>query len=116
MEQPDLDFTGTGAARVSEPFPPHQGKTPLTRETSYSGAVHAAETRSVNIWKLRQLWREALTINDVAALAHLPVSSVCSLKAAMQEELEEIDKEMIIWQRLDGRKRTTFRARWRLKR
>ncbi len=95
---------------------PYQGNTAISREASYSGAVHASETRSANIWKLRQLWREALTINDVAALAHLPVSSVCSLKAAIEDEIEAVDKEMIIWKSVDGKKRTTFRTRWRLKR
>lgn len=96
-------------------MPPYQGKTAISREASYSGAVHASETRSANIWTLRQLWRRPLTINDVAALAKLPVSSVCSLKAALEDELEAVDKEMIVWTAVDGKQRTTFRTRWKLK-
>ena len=109
MDQPAFDFFGY---QDRETLPPINGRTPLSRDSSYSGAVHAAETRSANIWTLRQLWREPLTINDVAALAHLPVSSVCSLKAAIHDELEEVDQELIMWG--DGR-RHTKRTRWRLK-
>jgi hypothetical protein len=93
-------------------LPPISGKTPASRAASRTGALHAAETRSPNIWTLRQVWREPLTINEVAAITGLAVGSVCSLKALLDPELEEVDHERIVWG--DGR-RDTWRTRWRIK-
>jgi hypothetical protein len=80
--------------------------------SSWTGAVAAQETRSANISALRQLWLEPRTINDLAAITGLPVSSVCSLKAALKDELELVDYESVAWG--PGR-RSTKRARWRLR-
>lgn len=103
----------TAVSPVGEPRPPINGKTPLSRHASYTGAVHADETRSANIGMLRQLWREPLTMQDVAAITKLPLSSVCSLKSAIDDELEAFDVVPVEWG--DGRK-PTKRTRWRLKR
>jgi hypothetical protein len=97
---------------MGETLPPVNGSTSMSRHSSYTGAVHAAETRSANIMALRQLWREPRTMNEIAAIAGLPLSSVCSLKAAIAEELEAVDLETIEWG--DGRK-ATKRTRWRLR-
>src|SRR5262245_37427245 len=98
--------------RLREPLPPFQGSTPQSAHASYTGAVHALATRSANISALRQLWREPRTINEIAAITGLPVSSVCSLKDAIKDELEIVDFETIDWG--PGR-RPTKRCRWRLK-
>lgn len=98
---------------VGQPLPPINGTTPRSRHASYTGAVHAAETRSANIVVLRQLWREPRTLNDIHVITGLPLSSVCSLKSAIENELEEVDHEVIDWG--PGRK-ATKRTRWQLKR
>jgi hypothetical protein len=41
-----------------------------------------------------------------------PLSSVCSLKALIADELEEVDHEIMTW----GNGKTTKRTRWRGKR
>lgn len=118
MQQPGFRFdmppvdvstsTPTGESR-----PPIAGATSEARHASYTGAVHACETRSANLVALRQLWKEPRTINDIAAITGLPVSSVCSLKAALARELEFVDYERVEWG--DGRK-ATKRSRWRMAR
>lgn len=106
MTQPALDFT-------ADTLPPINGSTPMARHASYTGAVHALESRTANILTLRQLWREPLTINEVSTISGLPVSSVCSLKAAIADELEAVDFHIVHWG--DGH-RDTKRTRWRIKR
>ncbi len=91
---------------------PFQGRTPRSRHSSWTGAQSAQETRSANLVALRQLWRQPLTINDVAAITGLPVASVCSLKARLGEELTVVDFETVYWGA--GRK-ATKRARWKLR-
>ena len=115
--QPGFSF---GAAPVDplavsptgESLPPVNATRRLSRHASYTGAVSASETRSANIVALRQLWREPRTINEIAAITGLPVSSVCSLKAALEHELDAVDLEVIEWG--PGRK-STKRTRWRLR-
>ncbi len=99
MDQPDL-FS-----------PPINGLTPKSRHASWTGAQHAAETRSANIVALRQLWREPRTMQSVAILSGLPLSSVCSLKAAIGDELEAVGFEPVEWH--TGR--PTKRTLWQLK-
>jgi len=91
---------------------PINGKTPMARHASYTGAVHACETRSANLVAMRQLWREPRTLNEIATIMGLPVSSVCSLKSAIEDELETVDFEEVNWG--PGR-RPTKRTRWRLR-
>lgn len=118
MEQDGFDFAPAivhDIRRVSPTggeLPPVNGATPAARHSSYTGAVHASEAQSANLVAMRQLWREPRTINDIAALMPLPVSSVCSLKSALEAELEFVDYEVIVWG--EGRK-DTKRARWRLR-
>lgn len=95
-----------------EALQPINGKTPLSRHASYTGAVHADETRSANIWQLRQLWRDPHTMQEIAAITKLPLSSVCSLKAALADELEAVDVVPVEWG--EGRK-PTRRTRWRIR-
>lgn len=117
MEQPGLNFARPIAdvsttSPAGESLPPIAGATVQARHASYTGAVHAAEARSANIVALRQLWREPRTINEIATITRLPVSSVCSLKSAIAGELEFVDYELVEWG--DGR-RPTKRSRWRLR-
>lgn len=93
-----------------EKLAPFQGKSKQSAHASWTGAVHATEARSENLTTLRQLWREPRTMNEVATIARLPLSSVCSLKAVLEDELEFVDHEIVQW-----RGRTTKRSRWRLK-
>ena len=113
--QPGFDFTPQPVdpqttSPTGEPLPPVNGTTRLSRHASYTGAVSASETRSANIVALRQLWREPRTINEIAAITGLPVSSVCSLKAAL--DLEAVGLEPVEWG--DGRC-ATKRTLWRLR-
>src|SRR5262249_739988 len=103
VTQTELDFSAQ---------PPINGRTPQSRHSSWTGAVHAAEARSANMTALRQLWREPRTMNEVSAITGLPMSSVCSLKSAIEDELEVVDMIPIEWG--PGR-RATKRCRWRLK-
>ena len=100
-------------APTGAPRPPIAGRTTTSRHASYTGAVHAEETRSANIVALQQLWREPRTMNEIAAITGLPMSSVCSLKSALEVELEAVDFELIEWG--EGRK-ATKRTRWRIRR
>ena len=133
MAQPSFDFSGaltsgdtphghdargrsviavsSSGPRLRE-LPPINGTTPKSRHASYTGAVHALHARSANLVALRQLWREPRTLNEISVLSGLPVSSVCSLKAALDAELEIVDFETVEWG--EGR-RPTKRCRWRLK-
>jgi hypothetical protein len=87
------------------------GRTAQSRHASYTGAMRAQATRSAHITALRLVWQQPLTINAVADLTGLPVSSVCSLKAALADELEAVDFETVTW----GSGRTTKRTRWQLR-
>lgn len=100
------------ATAEREPLPPINGSTPKSRHASYTGAVHAAETRSANIVALRQLWRWPMTINEAAVLMQLPVSSICSLKASIADELEVVDFEFVSW---GAHRKPTKRCRWRIR-
>ena len=105
MAQPSFDFSRAD-------LPPINGTTLKARHASYTGAVSALKSRSANLTALRQLWREPRTLNEISVLSGLPVSSVCSLKAALEAELEIVDWEVVEWG--EGR-RPTKRCRWRLK-
>ena len=104
MAQPSFDFSRAE-------LPPINGTTLKARHASYTGAVSALKARSANLVALRQLWREPRTINEISAITGLPVSSVCSLKKALEAELEIVDFETVEW----SHGRTTKRCRWRLR-
>ncbi len=103
MTQPGFPF--------AEPLPPFQGRSPRARHASLSGAVCAARTRSANMQRLRDLWQEPHTLNEVAALSGLPLTSVCSLKANLEDQLEVYDYAVIEW----PHRMPTKRCRWRLR-
>jgi len=105
MAQPSFDFSRAD-------LPPINGRTVKARHASYTGAVHALKSRSANLVALRQLWREPRTLNEISVLSGLPVSSVCSLKKALEDELEVVDFETIEW---GSGRRATKRCRWRLR-
>jgi hypothetical protein len=92
---------------------PFQGATRRSAHASYTGAVSASQTRSANLTALRQLWREPRTMVEMSTISGLPLSSICSLKACLANELEVVDFEDIHWG--DGRK-ATKRTRWRIRR
>lgn len=102
-----VDVTVTSPLGAS--LPPFQGTTPISRHSSFTGAQAARQTRSANLITLRALWDQPLTLQDVATLAHLPIASVCSLKAAL--DLEAVDWITVTWP--DGR--TSKRTRWQLR-
>jgi hypothetical protein len=93
-------------------LPPINGTTIPARHASFTGAVHALETRSANVQALLQLWRQPLTIQDVAAITKLPISSVCSLKASIADRLVFVDYEIVEWLH----RKPTKRCRWQLRR
>jgi len=103
-----LPFMGPMEPRVTAPF---QGLSHASREASKSGAEHAEETRSANIARLLELWREPHTMHEIAALSHLPLSSVCSLKAEIEDRLIAVGFQRIEW---EGGRRSTKRTRWQL--
>lgn len=107
---PPVDVRTTGPTGAPVPF---QGLTVASRHSSWTGAEHAEETRSANIAAIRAHWKEPHTIIEIAELTHLPISSVCSLKSAIEDELEFVDYEPIDWG--EGRK-ATKRSRWRIRR
>lgn len=102
-DQPRLDFT-------RDDLPPINGTTSQSRHASYTGAVHALETRSANVQALRQLWRDPHTIQDVAAITGLPISSVCSLKSCL--DLIPAGFEVQDW---GPSRRSTKRTLWKLR-
>lgn len=87
------------------------GTTPESRESSKTGAVAAERVRSRNLEVIRSLWKEPRTLNEVAALTGMPLASICSLKAAIVEDLVWVDYQEHVLP--DGR--TTKRSRWRLR-
>jgi len=106
MQQPSLFDRPVS---ISAPF---HGLSDQSRSASKSGALYAAENRSENIAQLRTLWRQPHTMHEIAALAHLPLSSVCSLKAEIEDELTAVGFQRIEW---EGGRRSTRRTCWQLK-
>lgn len=116
MQQPELDLSEPvdplAVSPVGQPrLPPVNGKTPQSRHSSYTGAVRAAEKRSLNIERLRALWVEPFTMDQIAHITCLPLSSICSLKSCIEDELEIVDMVPQTW----PTGRTTKRCRWQLR-
>lgn len=107
MNQDAFDFS-----RLVPMDAPFQGSTPESRASSESGADCANETRSRNIETLRRLWKEPHTLHEMAFLAKLPLSSICSLKDAIKDELEWVGYQRIEW---EGNRRSTKRSVWRIR-
>lgn len=91
-------------------LPPINGSTVLSRHASFTGALKAQTHRSANLTALRQLWKEPRTMNEIAAITGLPLSSVCSLKAAFGGEIQAFDVIPFQW----GDGTITKRTRWKL--
>ena len=91
-EQPTFfDEERTPAQRTSAPaLPPISGSTTMSRHASATGALAAWKDRSPNLRRMRELWQTPRTIQEVADLTGLPINSVCSLKAAISNELTEV--------------------------
>lgn len=70
--------------------------------------------RGQKIVALRQLidHHGPFTLNECASITGWPLSSICSLKDAIKDELERDGYQIIDW----GEGRTTQRTRWKIKR
>lgn len=115
MSQLDFLFAADGfdpQEPKHQAWPPFRGTTDQSKHASWTGSVHATDARTANILTLRQLWTVPRTMNEIAAMSGLPLSSVCSLKSAIEDELEFVDHEIMEW----PQGRATKRSRWRLKR
>ncbi len=88
------------------------GVTPESRESSRTGAVAAEAVRGRHLATLRRLWREPRTLNEIADLSGLPITSVCSLKASMEADLEWHSYEHIAG---TATRKATKRSRWKLR-
>lgn len=95
-------------------LPPVSGTTPQARHSSYTGAVHALEARGEKVEALRQLLLHhgPLTLNDCADRLRWPLSSVCSLKAALGDQVVPDGSELVAW----GEGKSTRRTRWKVNR
>jgi hypothetical protein len=89
---------------------PHQGSSQLPAHASYTGAVLANKGRGEKVEALRQLLTHhgPLTLNECAVITGWPLSSICSLKSALGDQVVAVDLETQTWD--DGR--TTRRTRW----
>lgn len=103
--QPAFDF------HWEPPSAPFQGSCATAIQASKSGAVYATKARSAKIQALLQLWKEPRTMNEIQAITQWPLSSVCSLKDCIADQLVAVDQETVTWD--DGR--TTQRTRWSVK-
>jgi len=109
---PPVDPRSTSPTGEALELPPINGSTTASRHASYTGALHALETRSANIERLREVWREPRTMNEVHDITGLPLSSICSLKSAIDDELMEVGYQLVEWG--EGR-RPTKRTRWKVR-
>lgn len=98
MTQPSLNFT------VTAPFA--KGS-----HSSWIGAVRATQGRGEKVEALRQLFRNhgPMTLNEAAHLTGWPLSSICSLKSAIEDELEPCGYDLVSW----GTGKATKRTQWR---
>lgn len=93
---------------ADQPRPPIAGRSVATRAASRSGAVYATTGRGTKIARLRALLASPRTLQELAALTGWPISSICSLHAALKPGLIEVGTVAHVWP--DGR--TTQRTRW----
>lgn len=100
--QAELDFNA-----------PFQGSTRSSKHASWTGSVHATKARGEKVVALRQLLRNhgPMTLNEAAVITGWPLSSICSLKAAITDELEPDGFDVQDW----GDGRTTKRTRWKFR-
>lgn len=91
---------------------PIHGVTAESRASSTTGAACAEETRSRNIVRMRVLWKTAHTLNEMADLMGLPITSICSLKSALEAALTFDSYEHVDH---GPQRKATKRKRWRLR-
>jgi hypothetical protein len=101
-----------GLPLFDEPQVPYQGTTATTQAASASGARYALEGRGAKLARLRALYSEPRSMQTIARLTGWPISSVCSLTAALKKDLREAGSEIQTWP--DGR--TTTRTQWQITR
>jgi len=76
---------------------PHQGLTAATRAASASGARAAAHQRALKIDRVRRLWRQPHTMQEIKELSGYELSTVCSLRACLGLELAEVSVQERTW-------------------
>lgn len=115
MNQPlfvfdDQPVDPSTSSPTGQPGPPVNGSGPLSRHASWTGAVFASKARGEKVAALRQLLvnHGPMTMNTAATITGWPLSSICSLKAALGAEVVAVDVELEHW----GDGRTTTRTRW----
>jgi hypothetical protein len=93
---------------------PYRGTTASTRAASASGAAYALEGRGAKLARLRALYAEPRTMQDIARITGWPINTVCSLTGALKKrgEIDEAGSEIHRWP--DGR--TTTRTQWQIRR
>ena len=91
---------------------PYQGSTVTTRESSRSGSDRVTPEYRGKAAQLLDLFRRGpYTLNEASEILKVPLSSICSLKWCIDEELEEFDTVTIPW----ATGKQTQRTRWRAK-
>ena len=96
------------------PRAPYSGSTATTLEASKTGSDRVTPTHTKKAAQLLELFRTRgpLTLNACSEMLGWPLSSICSLKAAIASELVEVDTVQKTW----NSGRATTRTRWRVKR
>lgn len=108
----DFDVPPADLARIGPTGAPINGLTHESRASSRTGADCADERRSENLTRMRALWRDSWTLNELASLMNLPLASICSLKSSLESELTWVDYQV---QRHGPSRRATRRSRWRIR-
>lgn len=94
-----------------EPDPAYyRGSTARTKATSASGAVLALKDRQTKVARVRALWTQPRTIQELAQITGYAIGSICSLKKCLAAELVEVDDVEKLWP--DGR--VSRRTRWQI--
>jgi hypothetical protein len=103
-------------AQLSIPF---AGRTPRSRHASYTGAQSVVHTWTARQSAYLQVLENAPGLNDyeAAAILHFPVSSINSVRNALNKHVQRIvscgfDEHRFVDS--SGKPRVTRRTRWRL--
>ena len=88
----------------------YRGTTARTKRTSESGALAAQVDRRRKIDRVRAVWTQPRTLNEIAQITGFGLSSICSIKKCLDGELVEVDEVEKFW----GDGRVTKRTRWQL--
>jgi len=88
----------------------YRGTTARTKRTSESGALAAQVDRRRKIDRVRAVWTQPRTLNEIAQITGFGLSSICSIKKCLDGELVEVGEVEKFW--ADGR--VTKRTQWQL--